>query len=174
MTETVAPYGAHIAKVGELIIDEDTGEVIEWPEGIADVPERLAFLTQRMIECTRQEKLWKSYKGMLGSVAGALLAKQGIERYGSEYGYVSFRSRTTETAYAEQLEDWAARHEIAGNVLVGLAAVSAKSLDPSRLRDSGTAAGIDADAIEELIETKTSTWVEAREGRRAAPEKERA
>lgn len=71
--EPFAPSPVYV-QVGDLVVDEETGEVQEWPlDAPADGEGRLAWLMAQHAEATEQAKRWDATKRTYGHAVSALL-----------------------------------------------------------------------------------------------------
>ena len=145
------------------IVDTETGEEIEWPESIQDVPARLSFLTSKKRECTEQENAWKSRGGFLGQVALGLLNGQAMNSWTDpEVGKLGVQSRTYKTVDMEKLPTIVGLLELSETQVNALILYAVKELDADKVREGCEVLGLPEVLAESLISESTSTWVTAR------------
>ena len=89
-------------KVGDLVIDEETGEILETPEGIGDP---LEWLTHKTNEAIRAGKAWEGIAGMYKKALGELLNKAGVKSMKTQYGAPGWRSRPNRKVRVDRLPD---------------------------------------------------------------------
>ena len=89
-------------KVGDLVIDEETGEILETPEGIGDP---LEWLTHKANEAQRAGKAWEAVFGMYKAALGVLLTKAGVKSIQTQYGAPGWRSRKNRRVRVDRLPD---------------------------------------------------------------------
>lgn len=168
------------ARVGELLIDVDSGEIL------SDEDPGLDELCRLLKDGKEQEKSWKAYNALLSSVVGRKLDELGVQRALTPYGSPMWRSRTTRSAPLDstKLGDLIERHGLSPIDVEQLMECAAE-LDPKRLdqvrRDVLDDAEVNAlaaadgllAAIDELIQERTSTFVQLMPLRQAAPAIER-
>lgn len=168
MTDTIAA-----TKIADMIIDDETGEVIEWPEGIADIPQRLMFLTAKKRECTEQENAWKSRGAFLGKLARELMEAQGIDRFTSETGRLLIQTRETRKADAERVLARLRDAEVPEYRVVQFVMLALESFNPDRMTEAAVVLGGAADLLDGLIETTSTTFVTAKAAPKFAPKAEK-
>ena len=140
-------------KIGDIIIDEETGEILEMPEGIGDP---LEWLTHRTNEANAASNAWKGIAGMYKKAIGELLNKAGVKSMRTQYGTPGWRGRVTRMGCPELLPDVAERYELSraqqDAILACASQLDAKELDALE--------GVPAEAKRDLIHESESTWVQ--------------
>lgn len=167
-------------RAGELLIDEDTGEILsEQDPGLDE-------LCRLLKDGTEQEKVWKAYNGALKSAVGRKLDDAGLQRALTPYGAPMFRSRTTRSAPLDRLDELIEKYGLT-DVDVEQLRLCATELDPKKLdelraaeleeidevRNGGSYEPPLVDVVDELIQVRTSTWVQLMPLRQSAPVVER-
>lgn len=96
-----------------FLIDTDSGEVLEWPEGIT-AANRLDYLIARAEEAGRNERSWKSFKDALRRRIGADLDRLDARSYRSPYGTARWQAgRESAMAPVERVPEVAEIFELA-------------------------------------------------------------
>jgi hypothetical protein len=153
-------------KIGDLIIDEETGEILEMPEGAG---EPLEWLTHRANEARAASKAWEGIGGMYKKAIGQLLIKAGVKSMRTQYGTPGWRGRLTRTGRPERLPEVAKEHELSRdqqNAILGCAsALDAKKLDALE--------GVPKEAKAGLVDESESSWVQISPATPQPPEVER-
>ena len=143
-------------KVDDLIIDEDTGEVLELPENAGDLVE---FLTYREVELARGESAYKQARFLVKLALKRELEKLDLKSLQTQYGRPVIRSRTTRKGKMERLLSVSGQYELTNEQVVTILGCAA-SLDAKAL-DALTGLSPDlAPAIEALIEETHSEWLQ--------------
>lgn len=156
-------------KIGDVIIDEQTGEILECPEGIGD---RMEWLTHLAVEAKDQEKTWASAGGMYRQAIGKLLDEAGQKRIATEYGIPGWRARLDRRAKPDNLPELIKEHELSEGQ-VNAVFTTARELDVGRLDILVKQGVIPAPVARGLTTEKESSWVQIDVKRKAAPEVER-
>jgi hypothetical protein len=66
-------------EVEGLLIDEDTGEVLDWPEGVTG--DRFEWIKSRMIEANAQKTRWDQLCGYYKQALGRMLDEMGVKKH---------------------------------------------------------------------------------------------
>ncbi len=123
-------------KIDDLIIDEQTGEILQLPEGIG---EPLAWLTHKANDAIRNGKTWEGIAGMYKKALGELLNQAGVKSIKTEYGAPGWRERKNRTVRVDRLPDVIENYELdRGDLLRLLMCVSGmnvKMVDALELPD---------------------------------------
>lgn len=77
-----------VVAIDDIVCDEETGEVISWPEGVPDEG-RLEWLQAQSHLAQDQEKAWKARRGSLNAVLGKLVTEAGWKSLRTDYGSVT-------------------------------------------------------------------------------------
>ena len=152
---------AQVTRIDDLIVDEDTGEIIATPEEVRG--DRLDWTIQRGREAMEQIKAWEAALRAYKAAAGALLERQDLARYHSAAGLAETRSRTTRTVDRATFEEVALAEEWEPSAIERLTLRAATKLDPDIVAEHAAA------LAERVIEIKTSTWTQFGATRKAAP-----
>ncbi len=137
-------------KIGDLIIDEHTGEILQLPEGIG---EPLAWLTHKANEAIRASKTWEGIGGMYKKALGELLNQAGVKSIKTEYGAPGWRERKNVRARVDRLPQVIEDFELDHGDLLGLL-MCVSGLDVKRLN---ALKGLPDGAKEKLIDEQPST-----------------
>ncbi len=144
-------------KVDDLIIDEDTGEILEMPKGVSG--ELVEFLTFREGELARGESAYKQARFLIKLAIKRELEKLDLKSLQTQHGRPVIRSRTTRKGKVERIDGVVERYEL-NRTQVALILDCASALhviDLDKLAQMGT---VPREAIEALIEEKTSEWLQ--------------
>ncbi len=143
-------------KVDDLIIDEDSGEVLEMPENAGDLVE---FLTYREVELARGESAYKQARFLVKLALKRELEKLDLKSLQTQYGRPVIRSRTNRKGVAERLprviQDFELSREQQERLMYTASAFDAKRLDYLVEHDV-----LPREAIEALIEETHSEWLQ--------------
>ena len=143
-------------KVDDLIIDEDTGEVLELPENAGDLVE---FLTYREVELARGESAYKQARFLVKLALKRELEKLDVKSLQTQYGRPTIRSRTTRKAGIEQLYKVMVQYELSKEQVEQIIACAA-TFSPGGLDFLADNEIIPREAIEALIEETHSEWLQ--------------
>lgn len=143
-------------KVDDLIIDEDTGEVLELPENAGDLVE---FLTYRERQLKDGEDAYIQARVLVKLALKRELEKLDLRSLQTQYGRPTIRSHTTRKGKVERAEQVVDEFELSPSqailIFSSAASFDAKNLDA--LSDKGL---LPREAIEALIEETTSEWLQ--------------
>ena len=140
-------------KIGDLIIDEETGEILQLPEGVGDP---LEWMTHQANEARAAEKAWAAVGGMYKTALGDLLTKAGVKSMRTKYGAPGWRSRRNRKVRLDRLPQILEDHELSHEDVLTLL-LCASELSVTKVE----AGDLPADALKELIdETPPATWVQ--------------
>ena len=143
-------------KVDDLIIDEDTGEVLELPENAGDLVE---FLTYREVELARGESAYKQARFLVKLALKRELEKLDLRSLQTQYGRPVIRTRVNRKGKVERLAQAIVDFEISGaqrDAIMG----TATSFDGRLLDNLADNGFVPREAIEALIEENTSEWLQ--------------
>ena len=143
-------------KVDELIIDEDTGEVLELPENAGDKTE---FLTYRLVTLQEAERAYKQAIFLLKLALKKELEGLDLKFLQTQYGRPVIRSRTTRTGKVERIQEVKESFELSV-AQVNHILDAASSLDAKYLDDLAAVGTVPREAIEALIEETHSEWLQ--------------
>lgn len=116
--------------VGSFVADEETGEVIEWPEDCSSSAERIAYVTAQHREADRQVKAWEFEKAVWARLMGRGLAEAGVKSLRSDYGNaISVAASTVRKAPATNVQRAATEEIITDEQASELLLRAAKDLD---------------------------------------------
>ena len=143
-------------KVDDLIIDEDSGEVLELPEGAGD---KVEFLTYRLVELQRDMKAYEQPVFLLKLALQRELEKLDLRSLQTQYGRPVIRSRVNRKGKAERFVQVRTEYELsfgqANDILTCTSGFYPDKLDA--LAEKGI---VPREAIEALIEETTSEWLQ--------------
>lgn len=157
-------------RYGELLIDEETGEVLN-EEDLG-----LDFVALQIRDAAEQEKQWKNYGGQLKAVAARKLDELGVEKTLTPHGTLGWRGRTIRSAPVSDWNDLAERFGL-DDIAIDVLQKCASELDVKRLariRNMAARLGADGDenlvdAIDSLIQERYSRWIQLTPLRKDAP-----
>jgi len=155
-------------KVDDLIIDEESGEVLDLPENAGDLIE---FLTYRLVTLQEAERAYKQAIVLLKLALKRELERLDLKSLQTQYGRPSIRSRTTRKGKVERLPDAIRQFELS-DIQVASLMFTATAFNVAMLE---TLEGIPREAIDALIEeTVSEEWVQVAPILKEAPKVERA
>ncbi len=143
-------------KVDDLIIDSDTGEVLELPENAGDKAE---FLTYRLVTLQEAERAYKQAIVLLKLALKRELEGLDLTSLQTQYGRPVIRSRTTRKGKIERVNEVRDRFELT-TAQVGHVLDAASSLDAKYLENLAELGTVPREAIEALIEETHSEWLQ--------------
>ena len=143
-------------RVNDLIIDEDTGEVLEMPENAGDLVE---FLTYREVELARGESAYKQARFLVKLALKRELEKLDLKSLQTQYGRPVIRSRTTRKGKVERFLKVVEDFELTGGQQDSIR-FTASAYDPKRLDYLAERGYVPREAIEALIEETHSEWLQ--------------
>ena len=151
---TELDHEPNAVKIDDLIIDEDTGEVLEMPKGVTG--ELVEFLTFREVELGRGESAYKQARFLVKLAIKRELEKLDLKSLQTQHGRPVIRRRVTRKGQMDRLETVARNHELTREQMEFIL-WCASSLDAKRLESLDS---VPREAIEALIEEKTSEWLQ--------------
>ncbi len=143
-------------RVEDLIIDSDTGEVLDLPENAGDLVE---LLTYREVELARGESAYKQARFLVKLALKRELEKLDLKSLQTQYGRPVIRSRTTRKGKMERLPNVSGQYELTNEQVVTILGC-ATSLHATQLDALAASDYIPREAIEALIEETTSEWLQ--------------
>jgi len=155
-------------KIGDLLIDEETGEVLEWPEGVSG--DKFEWLTLRAKQAQANIDGWKAVEAHLRRALGHMLGDQRSIK--TAYGTPRWASRVDRIAKPERVPKVVQEFELSreGELAIWM---TAKELDPKRI-DVLPEELVPAEAKRLLVEdVPRGPWVQIDPPRAAPPEIER-
>lgn len=148
--------GVSAIRIDDLLIDEATGEVLEWPAGMRG--ERVEYLTRRCVEAQAAMKAWEvAYNAYLAAL-GKMLTDAGVRSIKTAWGTPSLRSRTDRRGRPERVPKVAARYELSPQQVQAIW-MCASALDAKQIQALADDGVLPPEAADDLIEVKTFTWV---------------
>lgn len=112
---------------GGMVVDEATGEILEWPEGVTD---KLEYLAMQHRAAAEQEKGWEVQKGFWARLLDRALAEVGTKKYaGATVSVTAVAGSTTRKAPATAVASAAAAELITADEASSLLLRAAKDLD---------------------------------------------
>lgn len=143
-------------RVNDLIIDEDSGEILELPENAGDLVE---FLTYREVELARGESAYKQARFLIKLALKRELEKLELKSLQTQYGRPTIRTRTTRKAEVGRLAQVIRDFEITVGQVERIRQCTS-SLDVGMLDGLAELGTVPREAIEALIEENTSEWLQ--------------
>jgi len=131
--EMDANGAGYFEKVGDLVIDPDTGEIIEFPENLAGAAERMAWLALQWEEANGQAKEWEATKARYTAAMDRLLTEMDVPGFKTERHSIR-RQAGYAKAHIEKLPEARITYELSDAdtdliILSGASALNAKRLE---------------------------------------------
>lgn len=142
-------------KVGDLVVDEETGEILELPKNVG---EPVAWMTHKLVEATAARKAWEQHEAIYKAVLGKLLDDANLTRMRTEYGTAGRRSRLNRRVRIERLPVIKEVFELSDKQ-INLILTCAKELDVNALEALPSDA-VPTEVIKLLIDESASSWVQ--------------
>ncbi len=136
-------------KIDDLIIDEQTGEILQLPEGIG---EPLAWLTHKANDAIRASKAWEGIAGMYKKALGELLNQAGVKSIKTQYGAPGWRERKNRQVRIDRLPDVIENYELDHGHILGLL-LCASGLDVKMVAALKLPDGVKEKLIDEMPPT---------------------
>tara|TARA_Y100000310_G_scaffold168390_1_gene168456 strand:+ start:1772 stop:2269 length:498 start_codon:yes stop_codon:yes gene_type:complete len=165
----MTPERDSVIKVGGLIVDEDSGEIIDLPAGV----DSLEHLTMLAVEAKQQAKEWDVLDKLYRRVLLGLLDGSDRDEATNINGQARVRSRKNRKVPAQNVRVAQTELELP-SAQVDAIFSCAKTLDPDLLEARAEAGDFPEDALDFLIERSDSRWCEVKPLRLPAPEVERS
>ena len=73
-----------VTRLGDLVVDDETGEILEWPDLRATGLDRLEWLGRQRADARQEENAWKSVGGFYGKLIGQLMEADELVRYNGD------------------------------------------------------------------------------------------
>lgn len=157
-------------KVGDLLIDESTGEVLEWGDVSGD---RFEWLTLQAIRAQRSIDGWEQALGIIKRALGWMLSQADQRSIRTPYGTPRWASRVDRVAAPERVPKVIEAFELPREVEM-LIWMTAKSLDPKKLTELEANGILPEGIAKALIEDKPrGPWLQIDAPREQPPEIER-
>ena len=154
--DSAVDHEPRAVKVDDLIIDEDTGEVLELPENAGDKAE---FLTYRLVTLQESERAYKQAIVLLKLALKRELEKLDLTSLQTQYGRPVIRSRVTRKGKVERVP--AVRHDFElSQQAWHCIFYAASSFDAEELDHLAEVGAVPREAIEALIEETHSEWLQ--------------
>lgn len=127
---------ADLTRVGDLLIDDETGEILEWPAGVE--PEgRLEWLQAQHKNAVEEEGRWKETKQSYSRALDAQLTRLGARQYvGDAHKSWAVAEGVTRDAPAERLRELLALEAVKPSEARELMWLLASDLDVKRIEQS--------------------------------------
>lgn len=120
-------------RVGDLVINEDTGEILEWADGITD---QMEALVMRDMQAKQNIEGWERARMLLKLAIGRLLDQQGVRSFSTPYGKPTWMAgRRTESVDVEGVKHLMEEREVSQAEALAVFAHSTKALDPKKIRE---------------------------------------
>ena len=158
-------------KVGDALVDEETGEVLEWPEGISS--DRFEWLTLQAIRAQQNIAGWEQNLGILKRALGWMLSKADQRAIKTQYGTPRWASRVDREARPERVPQVLEAFEIPRETEM-LIWMCAQKLDPKKLTELEANGVLPEGVARALIEDKPrGPWIQIDSPREQPPVIER-
>jgi hypothetical protein len=119
-----------LISIGDLVLVEETGEVVEWPQGSASGPERIDYFVRQYGFAREQEAAWSQAKAAYSAVLQSLLSEAGVaSRKGDAGSVTAVPDGETVKAPAKNLGKAVAAEMLTHDQAGMLAVRAAKELD---------------------------------------------
>lgn len=141
-----------------VAIDSETGEILEWPEGLGD---QMEYLAMRIAMSTLAIKGHEEAIAHWKRAAGRLLAQQGARSVATDWGTLSWRGRVDRKVDPAAFANWAHEAEMPASDIIRVLVEAAGSLNADVVEKAG------AGEIVERIER--GPWVQMDKPRTPAP-----
>ncbi len=161
---------AEVVKIGDLLIDLATGEVLEWPPGLRG--DRIEYLIQQLVEAQRAVRLWQDAVNAYKVALGRCLTDAGLISMHTSAGVATWRTRTLRRGRPERVEEVAARYELNREQVANIWAC-ASALDAKKLAALAEVGVIPREAVDDLVDVTVSRFVVVTPARPAPPTIER-
>lgn len=112
MTDNPFEPNAVGIRVDDILVDEETGEVLEWPNGIGP-DDQLEWLQAQHRAALDEETAWRQAKGAYARAIGRKLRDMGLSRYSSD----EYRSRWNSGRQTRRCTDERAREALEERVI---------------------------------------------------------
>ncbi len=155
--EAMTDHEPRAVKVDDLIIDEESGAILEMPDGVTG--DMVEFLTYREVELARGESAYKQARFLVKLALKRELEKLDLKSLQTQYGRPVIRSRTTRKGTVERLRKLLVDFELS-SVQIMDTLYCASSLDAKQLDVLAEDGIVPREAIEALIEEQTSEWLQ--------------
>ncbi len=170
-TELEANGRGYLQKVGDLVVDPDTGEIVEFPDKLQTAPDRLEWLTHQILEAAGEAKKWEAVAAFKRSVAEKLLAEMDVPSFSNAHGRISYQAGYAK-ARIERLPQVQVAYELSEGDVRLIFMQCASALDAKRVEVLAQARPDLRAALLALIEP-TKGFVKVTASRKQAPEIER-
>lgn len=158
-----------LVKVGDIVVNEETGEIVEWPEGAGD---RLEALVMRCRQAQENADGWKQAEAVLKRAIGRLLDEAGVKSLTTAYGTASWRSRTDTRLPLRDFAEYAHKVELPrADVLAVVAVLGALPVSKDTEAALKETLGSDVDWL--VTRSPSAPWVQIDRPRTAPPRIER-
>jgi hypothetical protein len=75
--------------IDDLVVDEATGEIVRWPDGVGAGPNRLEFIIREHAAASQAIKDYEVAKSSLARAAGLILEESNVKSLATEIGKVT-------------------------------------------------------------------------------------
>lgn len=108
-----------VERVGDLIIDQDSGEILEWPVDLK--VDRWEWLARQAAETTAQEKAWKAAGGFFRRLLLGYLEAEQLDRYtGADVKFARRNGQDRRWADPAKLDEVKERYELTRSQLIAI------------------------------------------------------
>lgn len=164
---TVTNDSIHALRIGDLVIDADSGEILSEENYALD---QLALFLK---DGQEQVKAWEAYVGAIKSAIGRKLDEAGVRQVVTPYGTATWRMQVRKSAPTAALDELAHHLELPAAEHLAILEC-AESLNVKRLESLRCAVSVRVDEIvDALIQEKAIHYVQLMPLRKAAPVVER-
>ena len=116
--------------IDDLVVDESTGEIVQWPEGVGAGPNRLKFIIREHAAASQAIKDYEVTKSSLARAAGLILEESNVKSLATDIGKVTAVAGHEKTeAPATRVVDAVQAELLTDDEATSLLLAAAKELD---------------------------------------------
>ena len=157
-------------KIGDLLVDEESGEILEWGDVSGD---KFEHLTLQAIKAQANIAGWEQSLGILKRALGWMLSQADQRSIRTPYGTPRWASRIDRVAMPERVPLVVRDYELPREI-EGLIWMTARALDPKKLTELEAIGTLPEGICKALIEDKPrGPWVQIDAPREQPPEIQR-
>jgi hypothetical protein len=155
-------------KVGDLLVNEESGEILEWPAGWTG--DKFEHLTLQAVKAQQNIAGWEQSLGIIKRALGWMLSQADQRSIRTPYGTPRFASRVDRVAAPERVPQVVEQMEL-GREIEALIWMTAKALDPKKLTELEQNGVLPEGVARALIEDKPrGPWLQIDPPKEQPPE----
>ena len=158
-----------VYSVGGIIIDDETGEIVELPPEARGLQERIVYLTQRLAEAQRAERAWAQAAALYKKALLPLLRAWDGPPIRTDAGTPALRTRWTRSIRLDKLPAAFARHEVPRELADAVVRESVKSLDVELFAAALERHNVPPALLAEVLDETTTVYAQIAPLRPAPP-----